>query len=95
MRGTSTANRHGMKTRLVLPFCFVAFASCATPHHAPGTVEQGGGRIYRDECQPGTACSIASNTCVEILENGASCTDDAGCLSGYCTPDGICETRSC
>jgi hypothetical protein len=210
-----------MKTRLLLPFCFVAFASCATTHHVPGTVEQGGeceydrdcapveganvycpcgtcektyplpiqcgpnavvckpdetcssaggpmggcvpdaklgescattnclsglwcgpgqlckqaapvgeacdarveescaapaycdgltqkcvqpgaagapcdsNRIYRDECQAGTACSIVSNTCVEILENGASCTDDTGCLSGYCTPDGICETRSC
>jgi len=52
-------------------------------------------RYERAECVAGDGCSIVSSTCVEELDDGETCTDDAGCLSGFCAPSGACETRSC
>jgi hypothetical protein len=74
-------------------FCAGTTSTCAMPGGAGAACDWQ--RIYRNECVDGNACSLVTNTCVPILDNGASCTDDAGCTSGYCTPDQSCETRSC
>jgi hypothetical protein len=74
-------------------FCDGASATCAAPRH-PGEACDWK-RYDRAECEAGSACSLVSNTCVTRQLNGASCTDDAGCLSDYCTPDHLCQTNRC
>lgn len=45
------------------------------------------------ECIAPAACN-GSNLCVTPQPNGASCTDDYGCLSFFCS-GGTCETQPC
>jgi hypothetical protein len=73
-------------------FCAGATSTCALPGGVGAACDFL--RYERAECGDGTACSL-DNRCVPILDNGASCPDDTGCTSGYCTPDHVCETRSC
>jgi hypothetical protein len=74
-------------------FCDGATATCAAPRPAGGACDPM--RFERVECASGTACSLVSRTCVERQLNGASCTDDAGCLSNFCAPDDLCKTNVC
>ncbi len=74
-------------------FCDGASATCV-PLGATGAACDWT-RYERAECVAGDGCSIVSSMCVEERDDGATCTDDAGCLSGFCAPGGECETRSC
>jgi hypothetical protein len=85
-------NPHDEDSCAAPAFCDGVTSTCAMPGAVGAHCDWL--RYEREECSEGTACSLESNTCVPILDNGAACTDDAGCTSGYCV-HGACETRSC
>jgi hypothetical protein len=78
--------------------CVEAPMTICTPYTCDSTGDATTGSCFQSctsnaQCAPNTACDVATGSC-QLKAQGAACTDDAQCPSGFCA-DGVCCNNAC